>query len=168
MLNHWFASHIEEFQDSVLNVVKQRKYRKKIKEKNKLDNALKVNNNKKWFANLYYELYQCFNQYLCDLFFSLISSLRFLMEISGRILTQIHRAKAGPESLVQNINTTLAENKSWVVLKLDVTNAFNTIHRKVIFEQVCDLFPELLPYINLLYGGHRECWTRMRSSRSAS
>ena len=69
-------------------------------------------------------------------------------------------AKAGPESLVQKINTTLAENKSWVVLKLDVTNAFNTIHRKVIFEQVRDLFPELLPYINMLYGGHRECWTR--------
>jgi hypothetical protein len=69
-------------------------------------------------------------------------------------------AKAGPESLVQNINTTLLENESWVVLKLYVTNAFNTLNRRVIFEQVRDLFPELLPYINLLYGGHRECWTR--------
>ena len=66
---------------------------------------------------------------------------------------------SGPESLIQCIRETMRAQPGWIVLKLDVQNAFNTVSRKTIFSEIHDLFPQLIPYLNLVYGQHRDCWT---------
>ena len=67
---------------------------------------------------------------------------------------------SGPESLIQCLRQTLRENPGWVVLKLDVKNAFNTLSRRSIFAEFHELYPQLIPYLSLIYGQHRNSWTR--------
>lgn len=64
-------------------------------------------------------------------------------------------AKGGSEVLVHAVRAYLELNPTHVVLKLDATNAFNSLKREAILKQV-EKWPWLGPYIALRYGGPGE------------
>ena len=43
---------------------------------------------------------------------------------------------------------------TWLILQVDLRNAFNCIHREPIFEEIGRLAPELIPWVSICYGQH--------------
>jgi hypothetical protein len=76
------------------------------------------------------------------------------------------QSQSGMETFVEVIRTRQQQKSKWVIFKIDSTNAFNTLHRKVIFEQFSKYFPVLIPYLNAVYGSSRSCWTPTSSNSS--
>ena len=61
----------------------------------------------------------------------------------------------GADNIGHAINAALATGPSnTVVLSFDWKNAFNTSSRAVLFEEVAANYPNLLPFVNLVYGAH--------------
>jgi hypothetical protein len=56
---------------------------------------------------------------------------------------QFGLSKGGLESITYITKQALLEHPNWVLLRLDLVNAFNSILRKTIFEEVNAHFPEL-------------------------
>jgi len=62
---------------------------------------------------------------------------------------------AGCERIVHTMRKTLAEqwhDPDFVVLKVDFSNAFNSVSRRVLLEECQQHFPELLPWVYYCYG----------------
>ena len=60
--------------------------------------------------------------------------------------------KCGTELIAHHISLTLESNPNWIVLKSDVKNAFNSVSRDQIMEQVSLTFPELYNHVIQMYG----------------
>ena len=63
---------------------------------------------------------------------------------------------AGAEAIIHSANRLLekhGDETNWSLLTVDFKNAFNTIDRNLIFDQVAHLCPALLPFIKVLYEG---------------
>eukprot|EP01036_Dinobryon_divergens_P029340 gene29340-38419_t len=73
---------------------------------------------------------------------------------------QFGLSQSGLESITHITKEALKEHPDWVLLRLDLVNAFNSIFRKIIFEEVYKHFPLLLPWLNCLYGDFSHLWTK--------
>ena len=60
--------------------------------------------------------------------------------------------KCGTELIAHHISLTLETNPNWIVLKSDVKNAFNSVSRDQIMEQVSLAFPDLYNHVIQMYG----------------
>ena len=60
--------------------------------------------------------------------------------------------ECGTELIVHHIELLLQHNPDWVVLKSDVRNAFNSISRQQMLEQVVGSFPDILNHVAQMYG----------------
>ena len=61
-------------------------------------------------------------------------------------------AEGGVELLVQHIQALLDENADWVCLKTDVKNAFNSVSRRHLLEELLSSFPSLYGHAFSMYG----------------
>ncbi len=52
----------------------------------------------------------------------------------------------GPSVAAQSVRLALEKNPSWGVLKLDVTNAFNSVDRQAVLDVVAEKLPEIFEY----------------------
>ena len=68
--------------------------------------------------------------------------------------------KSGLESITYITRQALQDHPDWVLLRLDLVNAFNSILRKIIFKEVSAHFPLLLPWLHCLYGEFSQLWTK--------
>jgi hypothetical protein len=62
--------------------------------------------------------------------------------------------KGGCEAIIHNIKCTLDLHLDWVVLQLDIANAFNSVLKKVIFQKLyvtCGDTIQLIPFVCALY-----------------
>jgi ribonuclease HI len=73
---------------------------------------------------------------------------------------QFGLSQSGLESITHITKEALKEHPDWVLLRLDLVNAFNSIFRKIIFEEVYKHFPLLLPWLYCLYGDFSHLWTK--------
>ncbi len=55
----------------------------------------------------------------------------------------------GPEIIVHLARTILNLHPVWAIIKTDSRNAFNSLLRKVILEEIKRLIPGLFPYVNM-------------------
>ena len=60
----------------------------------------------------------------------------------------------GAENIVHGIRNLLSDHPDWVLVSLDLTNAFNSVSRAAFFKQVQDKFPLILPWVWQYYGQH--------------
>jgi len=85
-------------------------------------------------------LYQFINYTLCfqfyDAFATLISPHQFRVAIKG-----------GCETVIHDIRCTLDLHPDWVVLQLDVANAFNSVSKGVIFQKLCVVNGDIIQFI---------------------
>ena len=61
--------------------------------------------------------------------------------------------KCGSELIAHHISLSLQNNPEWIVLKTDVRNAFNSVSRCHLLEQVFQSFPDLSSHAQQMYGG---------------
>ena len=59
----------------------------------------------------------------------------------------------GSELIIHHIELMLEHNPDWIVLKSDVKNAFNSINRHHLLNELRQSFPELYNYASQMYGG---------------
>ena len=59
--------------------------------------------------------------------------------------------KSGPKLITHRIQLALQENPDWVVIKSDVKNAFNSISRRSMLDQLSTAFPDLANHANRMY-----------------
>lgn len=59
----------------------------------------------------------------------------------------------GAQSLVDNLGTT----SSWCALKIDLSNAFNTVDRLALLKSCLHYTPSLFNYLSFAYGRHAPC-----------
>ena len=69
------------------------------------------------------------------------------------------QSKSGMETFISAIRYAQNGRPQQVIVKIDSTNAFHTLSRKTMFEQIAKYFPSLMPYLNAIYGCPRQCWT---------
>ena len=70
-------------------------------------------------------------------------------------------SKSGLESITHITKEVLKDHPNWVLLRLDLVNAFNSsVLRKIIFKEVHDHYPFLLPWLSCLYGNFSQLWTK--------
>ena len=60
--------------------------------------------------------------------------------------------KSGGEQVIHDLRAFLDVHPNWVVVNVDVSNAFNTLARAPIFEEVRSVLPGLLPFVRSFYG----------------
>eukprot|EP00731_Ephydatia_muelleri_P009897 Em0005g483a len=60
------------------------------------------------------------------------------------------------------------DDEDFVVLKVDMRNAFNLVSRQAILDECASLFPELLPWVLWCYGTHSALWHPMGRVSSES
>ena len=74
--------------------------------------------------------------------------------------------RGGSEMLVHHVQRLLEENPEFGVLKTDVSNAFNSVSRQHLLQEVASHFPELYGHVKQMYGqsspllyfnGHNTC-----------
>ena len=76
---------------------------------------------------------------------------------------------AGAESVVHATRIcvdTHFDSQEFVLLKVDFANAFNSISRDALLEQVRSLFPDLLPWVRWCYGGQPRLFHQLGTLRS--
>jgi len=66
----------------------------------------------------------------------------------------------GAEQVYLQVNALLEQHPDWVVLRWDGVNAFNTINRGPLLDQLRQLFPELLPLVGQFYLGSGKLFFR--------
>lgn len=79
---------------------------------------------------------------------------RYLLNPLGSKLSPIQLGfgtKYGCEAAVHATRTFLMKNKSDILLKIDIKNAFNTLYRENMLTAVLNQFPEVYPYIFQCY-----------------
>ena len=67
----------------------------------------------------------------------------------------------GAEAVVLGIRAALEAHPEWVVLKVDVANAFNTVHRSTIFQALADgeeAIQSIIPFVRSMYGRPSDLW----------
>ena len=67
----------------------------------------------------------------------------------------------GSEAVVLGIRAALEANPDWTLVAMDVSNAFNSIHRSAIFEALQEGGPRLqslIPYVRAMYGKPTPLW----------
>ena len=57
-------------------------------------------------------------------------------------------------------------DNNFVVLKVDMTNAFNLVSRQAVLDECAQHFPELLAWASWCYGQHPILWHSLRSLTS--
>ena len=70
----------------------------------------------------------------------------------------------GAEAVVHGIRAALAARPDWVILKVDVANAFNSINRSAFFNALLENGEELqaiIPFVRSLYGKNTDLWYKM-------
>ena len=77
---------------------------------------------------------------------------------------QFGLSKSGLESITHITKEALKQHPNWVLLRLDLVNAFNSVLRKIIFKEVQEHFPFLLPWLYCLYGHSSDLWTKSEDS----
>ncbi|XP_062499650.1 uncharacterized protein LOC134176971 [Corticium candelabrum] len=58
----------------------------------------------------------------------------------------------GAELLTHHIQILLEQNPDWSILKTDVRNAFNSVSRERLLQQIAKDFPDIYPHVKQLYG----------------
>ena len=72
--------------------------------------------------------------------------------------------QGGTEAVVLGIRAALQAHPDWVVLKVDVSNAFNSVHRSSFFEALLaggEEFRSILPFVRSMYGAPSDLWFRL-------
>ncbi len=80
---------------------------------------------------------------------------QFVYRRKKHLLIILHRgvlAQNGTELVAHHIGLMLEVNQDWIVLKSDVRNAFNSISKFDMLNEVCKAFPNLFSYIQQMYG----------------
>ena len=73
----------------------------------------------------------------------------------------------GAEAVVHGIRAALAAQPDWVILKVDVANAFNSINRSSFFNALLENGEDLqgiIPFVRSLYGRETDLWYKMDCS----
>ena len=76
-------------------------------------------------------------------------------EAFANYFTPIHHGvlvQNGTELVAHHIGLMLEVNQDWIVLKSDVRNAFNSISKCDMLNEVCKAFPNLFSHIQQMYG----------------
>ena len=60
--------------------------------------------------------------------------------------------EGGVETIVHHVQALIEQHPEWVILKSDVKNAFNSISRQHMLQQICNSFPDLYPHAFSMYG----------------
>ena len=60
----------------------------------------------------------------------------------------------GAENVVHGVRNLLSDHPDWVLVSLDLVNAFNSVSRPAFFRQVEEHFPNILPWVWQCYGQH--------------
>ena len=58
----------------------------------------------------------------------------------------------GAENVVHGVRNLLSDHPDWVLVSLDLVNAFNSVSRPAFFMQVEENFPNILPWVWQRYG----------------
>ena len=69
--------------------------------------------------------------------------------------------RAGAEKVAHALRGCIEEHwmdEDFVVLKVDMRNAFNIVSRQAVLDQCATFFPELLPWVSWCYGTHPLLW----------
>jgi hypothetical protein len=66
----------------------------------------------------------------------------------------------GAELVIHQVRAQLAANPTWGLLQMDLTNAFNTISRRLVWDTVRVLFPGAWSFVNWAYGSSTPLWYR--------
>ena len=69
--------------------------------------------------------------------------------------------RAGSEKIVHGLRRCVQEHwgdEDFVVFKIDMQNAFNSISRQALIDECAFFFPELLPWVSWCYGSHPSLW----------
>ena len=53
----------------------------------------------------------------------------------------------GAENVVHGVRNLLSDHPDWVLVSLDLVNAFNSVSRPAFFRQVEEHFPNILPWV---------------------
>ena len=77
---------------------------------------------------------------------------------------QFGLSNSGLESITHKTKEALKQHPNWVLLRLDLANAFYSILRKIIFLEVQEHFPFLLHWLYCLYGHSSDLWTKSEDS----
>ena len=78
---------------------------------------------------------------------------------------------AGSEKIIHGLRKCIEDHwddEDFVVLKVDMRNAFNLVSRQAILDECASLFPELLPWVLWCYGTHSALWHPMGRVSSES
>eukprot|EP01034_Spumella_vulgaris_P028088 gene28088-34890_t len=75
---------------------------------------------------------------------------------------------AGCEVVMARVEALLMRNPTFVLLKTDFQNAFNSIHRKAVLDAVARQFPGMLPFVASVYAPHSDLWTPISPLQRAS
>jgi hypothetical protein len=75
-----------------------------------------------------------------------------------RLMAQLHASQVGKylggsEAAIHTARATLYENPEHIFIKVDISNAFNTVARHAVFEAVREHEPFLLPVVAFMYDG---------------
>ena len=73
---------------------------------------------------------------------------------------------AGSEKIIHGLRKCIEDHwddEDFVVLKVDIRNAFNLVSRQAILDECASFFPELLPWVLWCYGTHSALWHPMGS-----
>ena len=60
--------------------------------------------------------------------------------------------EGGVELIVHHAQDLIKQHPDWVILKSDIKNAFNSISRQHMIQQLCNHFPDLYPHAINMYG----------------
>ena len=75
---------------------------------------------------------------------------------------------AGSEKILRKCIEDHWDDEDFVVLKVDMRNAFNLVSRQAILDECASLFLELLPWVLWCYGTHSALWHPMGCMSSES
>ncbi|NDC79197.1 MAG: hypothetical protein EBZ67_15200, partial [Chitinophagia bacterium] len=68
---------------------------------------------------------------------------------------------SGCETVLHYCRSVLAVRPDWYILRLDVRNAYNTIFRAEILQQVKEHFPYMFPFVKAIYSGRPKLWVEV-------
>ena len=78
----------------------------------------------------------------------------------------------GVEQVIHHMRATVEESwpleSDFVILKVDMSNAFNTVSRQAVLDECASHIPEILPWVSWCYGSHPFLWHPLGRFESAT
>ena len=83
---------------------------------------------------------RCYTYAMKEVFAKYFSPIQFGVGIPGGTYTMVHR-----------LSTLLAAHPDWAACTVDAANAFNSVSRASIYNELMQHFPELVPFFDMCY-----------------